>query len=304
MVQDSSFSRDYSIRYASANDACTIRFFCFDTTNAITLFGMKNAEELLLSVRDTCLRLHGLWSPFGTGDIARINAAGKDERVPVASETAALLGAMCLFAKEEPCFNPAIGCVSELFKGSSEAPSEDRIAEMLGHTDIAKLHVEGKTVVKDDALLHVDAGAAAKGYAADMIAAGLAQRGVTCADIDLSGNLYMLGKHPKGRPWRIEVALPDNLDALLRFEVSDKSVVTSSVFERGNHIVDPLTGHLSQGDIVSATVVHASSLVADMLSTAVLAGGMRELHGFAARHSDAEIAVVCANGEVVFGADA
>ena len=280
------YSSGCEITYNDGPPSCTIRFRCFDTPNSVTAFGCGNpdydVEELLLKVRRRCLKLHFLWSfSLPESDIARINQPC--DSVEVDEGTARLLRAMKGFHDAEPAFDFTVGPVSFLWKHASSVPGDDDIRSALEHVGADKVSIEGRTVVKHDPLVQVDVGGAAKGFAADEIAAMLRDAGVTCADVDLGGNLYMLGSHPSGRPWRVSVRDPRSEPAgsAAILEVVDRSVVTSGTYERFftvdgvtyHHILDPKTGLPAQSDLAGATIVGDSSMDADALATACIVLG-------------------------------
>lgn len=301
-------SRDFRVRYAPDGTACTIEFFCFDTDNAVTLYDAgPQAEQLLLSCRELCLREHLLLSPAIVGsDIYRVNMQAGPVRV--AESTAELLRAMLSFCALEPGFDFTLGALSYAWKRAERMPTDEELAHARAHVGADKLHVEGCTVTRDDDELLVDVGGSAKGHVADELAAMLRARGVTCADIDLGGNLYFIGQHPDARPWRLEVDLPEGLvDTAVMFEAHDCSVVTSSGFERSrvidgvlcHHIIDPNTGRPVESDIASATVLGSSSLECDMLATTAVVAGTSGLGELLARHPACSAIVVTADGRVM-----
>ena len=284
-------------------------FHCFDTINAVTVFGdaAEGAEPLLRDMSHMCLELHRLWSfSLETSDIARINAAPERCRVDV--RTAMLLSAMKAFHEGEPHFDFTVGPLSYLWKHASRVPSDDELSSARAHVGAGKVAIEGDTVTKADPLVQVDVGGAAKGFAADAVAAHLRLAGVQSARIDLGGNLHMLGSHPSGRPWRVGVRSPGGMEAeRVVFELHDRSVVTSGSYERfteiGNeryqHIIDVETGRPSESDIVSATAVAASSLQADMLATTALLAGTHGFPALQSRHPEALMIAIDGNGAVL-----
>lgn len=290
------FSKDCQISYDGLDGLCTIRFRCFDTPNSVTVYGVTSedldAENLLRSIHRECLEFHRLWSFSMRGsDIWRINESV--ERVVIDSRTGALLSGMKRFYENEPAFDFTVGSVSFLWKHAASVPSDGEIEHALSHVGVDKVFIEDNMVVKADPLVRVDVGGAAKGYVADFIAARLRKAGIECAAIDLGGNLYMLGNHPSGRPWRIAVRVPEGLDvARPVVEAQDASVVTSGSYERFieidgrryQHIVDALTGRPSESNLVSVTVVSSSSFQADMLATTALLTGSQGLKALEARH--------------------
>ena len=298
------YSKDFKIVRDDERQTHAIRFRCFDTPNSITVYGDvgegRDVEQLLADMWAECLEFHRLWSFTLEGsDIWRINEPVS--RIEVDPRTALLVSAMKAFHDAEPLFDFTVGPVSFLWKHAESVPSESEIQAALAHVGADKVSVEGCTVVKADPLVQVDVGGAAKGFVADSIAARLRMAGIASAQIDLGGNLYMLGCHPSGRLWRVAVRVPEQLDAARPVvEVCDQAVVTSGSYERFveidgrryQHIVDASTGYPSESDVVSATIVAKSSLQADMLATTALLAGSQGLDALKARHPEADFTVM------------
>lgn len=126
--------------------------------------------------------------------------------------------------------------------------------------------------------LVLDLGGVAKGLAIDLAAKELSRYGGFA--IDAGGDLYLRGRNPIGRHWRIGIRDPRRDGALLEtLEVSDVAVCTSGDYERrepgesgGHHILDPNTGQ-SAGGVASVTVVAPTAMVADALATAAFVLG-------------------------------
>ena len=305
------YSSDCRIVRDESGGSCSVGFHCFDTYNTVTVFGDaamgRDAEALLRDVHRMSLDYHRLWSfSLGESDIARVNASSGRCRVDF--RTAMLLNAMKAFHEEEPLFDFTIGPVSYLWKHADRVPSNDEVEAALAHVGAGKIEVVGDAVVKADPFVQVDVGGAAKGFVADAIAAHLRLAGIESARIDLGGNLYMLGSHPSGRPWRVGVKTPKDMEVERTVvELRDRSVVTSGSYERFmeidgvryQHIVDPTTGRPSKSDIVSATVVSASSLQADMLATAALLTGARGFPALQSRHPETLMIAIGRDGAVL-----
>lgn len=306
------YSKDFRVSYDEAADSCKIAFRCFDTPNSVNVFGVGDigddiVEDALLSVRRLCLKLHRLWSfSYAQSDISRIN--GTATKIDVDPLTARLLCAMKQYSGFEPAFDFTVGPVSFLWKHASAVPPDAQIREALSHVGADKVHIDNSSVVKDDPLVQVDVGGAAKGFAADLIVQMLAQAGVTCANVDLGGNLFMMGAHPEGRPWRVAVRVPEGMDIpRIVLELNNASVVTSGSYERFveidgaryQHIVDAQTGWPSESDIVSATVVSESSFKADVLATTACLVGSEGLSSLAQRHPSCTFVAITADGRIL-----
>ena len=304
------YSLDYQICYDAERNSCGIFFKCFDTPNSVTVFGLSEpdvVEPLLLRVRDACLGFHRLWSfSSDESDIARIN--GRVDRIEVDQSTADLLREMIAFNRQEPLFDFTIGPVSLAWKRAQRVPTDEELADALAHVGVSKVTVEGTAIMKADPHLRVDVGGAAKGFVADYLVAMLRDAGVESADIDLGGNLFLMGDHPEGRPWRLSVRIPKDVPAEpVMVSVSDKSAVTSGSYERFveidgkryQHIIDPRTGWPSESDIISATVIADSSLQADMLATTACLAGTEGFFELALRHPSCDFIAILADGTIL-----
>ena len=130
----------------------------------------------------------------------------------------------------------------------------------------------------------INLGAIAKGYIADKMKDYLLEEGVESAIIDLGGNVLCVGQRPDGSPFRIGVQMPfaDRSETAAVMEISDKSVVSSGIYERYfeqdgvlyHHILNPSTGYPYENDLVSVTIISDESVDGDGLSTTCFALGL------------------------------
>ena len=304
-------SSDFTLRFNADEMAYTLGFFCFDTPNYVKVHACespdKDIESLLLDIWRDCLRVHGLWSfSRPESDVFRINR--RQLECLVDPLTADLLQSMRKFHSQEPLFDFTVGPLSFLWKHARQVPSQQRIDAAKKHVGATKVKVDGCRIVKQNPQVKVDVGGAAKGAVADMIARRMRANGIESAQVNLGGNLYLIGRHPHNRAWNVDVKIPDGIRANpIRIDVEDASVVTSGSYERFveidnmryQHIVDPRTGWPSTSDIVSATVVSKSSLYADMLATTTLLASSSGFDELCARHPNCTIIAICADGRVL-----
>ena len=79
----------------------------------------------------------------------------------------------------------------------------------------------------------IDLGSIAKGYAGELAAQTLRDKGVTSALLNLGGNVQTIGSKPDGSAWIIGIKDPKNPDtAMMGLSVTDQAVVTSGGYER------------------------------------------------------------------------
>jgi thiamine biosynthesis lipoprotein len=118
----------------------------------------------------------------------------------------------------------------------------------------------------------------ARGLTADRVAAALRRLGVRRAffDTDVLGSM---GPAPSGASWRAGVRHPRRADAFVAFAELDGCLATSGDYQyfwspdyQRHHIVDPRSG-VSPRDFSSVSVLAASGLTADALSTAAFLAG-------------------------------
>jgi thiamine biosynthesis lipoprotein len=149
--------------------------------------------------------------------------------------------------------------------------ADPAVAEVLDFAEIARRLTEGAFDVHAAGAL--DPSGIVKGWAAARAAGALAELGL---DYYLGAGGDVLLRSAE-LPWRIGIEHPDDPRGLLAVvELPVGGVATSGQAHRGSHIWNPATGHPARG-IAQATVVGPSLVWADVLATAVVAGGLERL---------------------------
>ncbi|MFL0798534.1 MAG: FAD:protein FMN transferase [Cellvibrionaceae bacterium] len=133
--------------------------------------------------------------------------------------------------------------------------------------------------------MSIDLGGIAKGYAVDRSVALLQARGIEHGVVTAGGDSRLIGDR-RGRPWMMGVRHPRQSDAFIAaLPLADMSISTSGDYERYfideksgkrvHHIINPKTG-LSASRVRSATIIGATALETDALSTAVFILGVKK----------------------------
>jgi FAD:protein FMN transferase len=173
-------------------------------------------------------------------------------------------------------------------RGNDSVPEKAEIEAARGFVGYQSLILDSsaKTAFLSFSGSAIDLGGIAKGYAADEAKRILREHNIKKALINFGGNILVLGQSPENAPRKIGIQNPLSVRGAcaLTVDVSDKAVVTSAVNERFfihegiryHHILNPLTGFPAQGGLLSATIIDASSLLADALSTAVFILGAEQ----------------------------
>ncbi|MGM0432385.1 MAG: FAD:protein FMN transferase [Spirochaetota bacterium] len=254
-------------------------------------------------------------------EVSQINTkAGTGQAHSVSQQTFEVVQeALHIAALSDGAFDPTIGPLVSLWGIGSDdpkIPTEQQIAETLPLIDYQQVEIqESQTSISlPRSQMKLDLGGIAKGYAADEVRTKLAEEGVTSALINLGGNVLTMGTKPDGSLWKIGIQDPasERGDHVIILELEDMSVVTSGPYERYftgpdgkryHHILDPEDGYPVRRDITSATIVTASSFLADALSTAIYVMGMESgarlvetLEGVEALFIDADSTIYVTSG--------
>jgi thiamine biosynthesis lipoprotein len=260
----------------ASSTPATLTEFLFDTVIDIKAYC---SQELLDSVYERLVFFEDIFSRTREGsDIYLINVAA-GAPVEVHSETVDILARAQEFSElSGGLFDITIGAVTCLWDFSEGIiPDPDELAAALAHIDYHGIEIDDLTVTLADPQAKLDLGGIAKGYIADDIVALLKDGGCKSANINLGGNIYVLGSKPDGSPWNVGIQDPFEPRGTIIGSVplADQSVSTSGPYERGfekdgvlyHHILDPHTGYPVQTDLASATIVSTSSTAGDALST-------------------------------------
>jgi len=133
----------------------------------------------------------------------------------------------------------------------------------------------------------IDASAIAKGYACDVIADLLREKGAENLLVDIGGEVVLQGVNQEGKAWRVGITKPVDdpsgcqNDIQEVIESEDLSMATSGNYRqfyyegglRRSHTIDPRTGYPAASDLLSATVVSTSCMRSDALATACMVLG-------------------------------
>jgi len=193
----------------------------------------------------------------------------------------------------------------------AKVPTQEEIDKTIKNIDYSKVKInpDTKEVFLSEKGIMLDLGSIAKGYAADEIVKILREEGVKQAIVDIGGNIYAMGLKNGDTDWKIGIQNPfdDRGNVLGSVEISDKTVVTSGVYERFiekdgvkyHHILNPDTGYPYETDIVAVSIIADKSIDADALSTLIFTKGLDEGLSFVEK-LDAIDAVFITNEKKVY----
>lgn len=127
----------------------------------------------------------------------------------------------------------------------------------------------------------VDPTGLVKGWAAGRALDVLRGAGIGAALVNGGGDVAASGGPSPGEQWRVGIRHPWRPGALAAIVAATAAVATSGCYERGQHLIDPVTRRPGSR-AASATVTGPRLALADALATAVAVGGDDALTAVAA----------------------
>ncbi len=217
----------------------------------------------------------------GTELDAVADAAGKNF-VKVSKDTFYVLKKGKYYsAQSSGAFDITVGPLVKLWgigTDNARLPSQSEIDEkksLINYKDLLLDEKDNKVMLKRQGM-SLDLGGIAKGYSADEAARILKENGVKHAIVNLGGNILAINTNTNGKPWNIGVQDPFKTrgDSVGELEVTNKTVVTSGIYERYfekngkkyHHILNPFTGYPMDNNLASVTLVTDVSIDADAMT--------------------------------------
>ena len=300
----------------------------FDTVSVIFSYSgdsQSEFEENCAEVEKILKEYHQLFDIYyeysGVNNLKTVNKnAGK---APVKVDTKLI--EFLLYCKEiytltDGETNIAMGSVLRLWHNAREdaeydpqnamIPSSDLLLEASMHTDIESIAIdeENSTVFITDPETSIDVGAIGKGYATEMAAKRLIERGVTSYVLNIGGNIRSIGEKVTGDGWVTGITNPDKTSEesfVCKVVIKDTSLVTSGNYERYfvvdgkkyHHIIDKDTNMPSKY-FSSVSVFTKDSGLADALSTTLFCMSYEEGLELIRKIGDVEVIWVSRDGTV------
>ncbi|HWK53837.1 MAG TPA: FAD:protein FMN transferase [Hyphomicrobiales bacterium] len=227
-------------------------------------------------------------------ELNRLNAAPMGSTVVVSAELHTVLAmAQTVYRQSGGAFDATVGPLVRLWgfgpdPAGDHLPDDEAIAAARARLGMEKLVLGTGRQVRRAAPVELDLSAIAKGYAVDVLADMLEQRGIANYLLEIGGELRVAGTRPDRRPWRIAIEAP--LDGPpSAFAVLDNGALPLAlagsggyrnyreiVGRRYSHELDPRTGWPVDNALAAVTVVSEQAALADAWATALMVLGPDE----------------------------
>lgn len=264
-----------SFQFEAMASACEIHLVSDDEATARTAAHAAAAEVHRIEQKYSRYRADSV--------LSGINAvAARGGAVNVDEETAGLLDyASACFRKSGGLFDITSGPLRRAwdFK-AGRLPTAGQIERILPWVGFGKLSWSNPRLGFSVAGMEIDFGGIGKEYAADRAAETCMDHSIAHGLVSLGGDVRVIGPHPDGSPWRIDISDPRGDGSVAVVDLVAGGLATSGDYERfieidGRrycHILDPRTGWPAQG-LASVTVVEDKCLVAGSVSTIAMLKG-------------------------------
>lgn len=271
--------------------------FKLNTVISVKIYDSDD-EALIDEVFALCDKYEALFSrTMESSEIYKLNHGTLPQEADgflISPETAELISEGIEYSRiSDGCFDITIEPVSSLWQFTSTeketpktVPSKDQLTAALPLVNYQNIILTGNHIQFKKEGMGIEPGAIAKGYIADRMKDFLLSKGVKSAIINLGGNVLCIGKKPDGTPFQVGIQKPfaDRNETIASIPVSDKSVVSSGIYERFfekdgkfyHHILNPETGYPYDNSLVSVTIISDKSVDGDGLSTSCFALGLEK----------------------------
>ncbi len=207
-------------------------------------------------------------------------------------------------AGETPGKNPAPDI------GTARKPDNQAIRQSLarvGHESI-EVDLDANAIRKNNPDARLDLSGIAKGHAVDRVTALLDEQGYDSYLVEVGGELKSKGRKPDGEIWKVAIERPlaGQRDVFRVVNLEDSAIATSGDYrnffadggQRYSHSIDPRTGMPVNHELASVSVVAASTMAADALSTGFMIMGPDEAMDFAQQHKIAAHLILKSGGSL------
>ena len=218
-----------------------------------------------------------------------------------------------IWQESEGLFDPTVGVLVNAWGfgkqkiSEADLPTDKKIDSLRKYVGFDKVALTEKNLIKKRYTeILFDFNAIAQGYTSDVVANYLSTRGIKNYIVEIAGEMYLKGRNTvEDKSWTIGVENPlkplDDRDLVATIQFTNQGLATSGNYRKvwtdsnGRkyvHSINPLTGRATQSDVLSATVVAPSTMLADGYATMFMVMGLAKSKAFLEKHPDLAVLLV------------
>ena len=267
-----------------------INGFALGTSYSISYADLSLNENILEKEVDSIIQIinSSMSTYLPDSDISRINNGDSlvivDKHFQKVYNTAKLV-----WKKTDGYFDPTVGALVNAYGFGPEpninAVSDEMRDEILTYTGWDKTYLTTKkTIQKTNPKLSFDFNALAKGYTVDLISDHLRSKNISSFLVEIGGEIVAQGFSPKTKKvWRIAIDDPNQSEErkfIKLISLNNAALATSGNYrkykinkETGRrlvHSINPKTGNSFPTEVLSASVLAETCMIADAYATALM----------------------------------
>lgn len=218
-----------------------------------------------------------------------------------------------IWQESEGLFDPTVGVLVNAWGfgkqkiSEADLPTDKKIDSLRKYVGFDKVALTEKNLIKKRYTeILFDFNAIAQGYTSDVVANYLSARGIKNYIVEIAGEMYLKGKNTvEDKSWTIGVENPlkplDDRDLVATIQFTNQGLATSGNYRKvwtdsnGRkyvHSINPITGRATQSDVLSATVVAPSTMLADGYATMFMVMGLAKSKAFLEKYPDLAVLLV------------
>jgi len=267
-----------------------INGFALGTSYSISYADLSLNENILEKEVDSIIQIinSSMSTYLPDSDISRINNGDSlvivDKHFQKVYNTAKLV-----WKKTDGYFDPTVGALVNAYgfgpEPNTNAVSDEMRDEILTYTGWDKTCLTTKkTIQKTNPKLSFDFNALAKGYAVDLISDHLRSKNISSFLVEIGGEIVAQGFSPKTKKvWRIAIDDPNQSEErkfIKLISLNNTALATSGNYRkykinketgrRSVHSINPKTGNSFPTEVLSASVLAETCMIADAYATALM----------------------------------
>jgi thiamine biosynthesis lipoprotein len=212
-------------------------------------------------------------------------------------------------------FDPTVGRLVRLwgfdFEEIKGDVTPDDIREALALTGFSRVEYEAASInVRLPDGFALDFNSIAQGFTVDTLALLLEAKGFSNYLVEVGGELRARGVNAQSNTWTIGIDKPTTEQTAQRdlaaiVALNNKSMATSGNYRKFwvdpssglkyAHTIDPRTGRPAMNQLLSATIIHSESMIADAYATACMVWGTDQCIDFIENHEGFSAYLIYAN---------
>lgn len=263
-LQGGVWNTTYNISYASATDLT-------DSVLAV----MKQVELSLSPFNDS-----SLISRINRGEPCEVDSLVR--RIFLASQEVNRAS----FGRFDPTVAPLINLWGFGYRNSGVEPTQAMIDSVMVSVGIGDCRIDSLgRLQRKTPMTEFNFSAITKGYGCDLVGEMFRRNGCNDFMVEIGGEIAMSGRNPRGEDWHIMVDAPvENDTAVVHSRMAVMAVTDCGVATSGNyrnfkqtssgriwHTISTLDGLPAHTDLLAATVIASTAMLADAYATACMA---------------------------------